>query len=189
MDVARLNLSHGAHREHELRYQRVRRAGEEKGRSIGILADLQGPKIRLGTFAAGPVVWATGETVTITTDDVPGDHDRVSTTYAGLAGDVTAGDRLLVWALGWAVAALVARYAFLSAWVRPEGLTVRNLFLTRTVAWDEIEEIRFPEGDPWVTLDLLDGESLAVMAIQRADGARAGEEARRLRAVVIARRP
>jgi pyruvate kinase len=61
-----------------------------------VLADLQGPKIRLGRFADGPVVWATGETVTITTDLIEGTHDRVSTTYDGLAGDVSVGDRLLV---------------------------------------------------------------------------------------------
>jgi len=96
MDVARLNFSHGSHADHEQHYRWVRRASDESGRGVGVLADLQGPKIRLGTFADGPVVWATGETVTITTEPTPGTHDLVSTTYAGLAGDVTIGDRLLV---------------------------------------------------------------------------------------------
>jgi len=96
MDVARLNFSHGAYAQHREAYTWVRQASDESGRGVGVLADLQGPKIRLGTFAAGPVVWATGETVTITTDDVEGTHDRVGTTYAGLAADVSAGDRLLV---------------------------------------------------------------------------------------------
>ena len=96
MDVARLNFSHGAYAQHSEAYLWVRQASDESGRGVGVLADLQGPKIRLGTFAAGPVVWATGETVTITTDDVEGTHDRVGTTYAGLAADVSAGDRLLV---------------------------------------------------------------------------------------------
>ncbi len=96
MDVARLNFSHGSHADHARAYRWVRQAGDESGRGVGILADLQGPKIRLGTFADGPVTWATGETVAITSEDVPGDHDLVSTTYAGLAGDVAAGDRLLV---------------------------------------------------------------------------------------------
>ena len=96
MDVARLNFSHGEHAQHAESYTWVRQASDESGRGVGILADLQGPKIRLGTFADGPVTWATGETVTITTDDVPGDHDRVSTTYEGLAADVSVGDRLLV---------------------------------------------------------------------------------------------
>ncbi len=96
MDVARLNFSHGSHEQHAQAYTWVRQASDESGRGVGVLVDLQGPKIRLGTFADGPVVWATGETVTITTEDVPGDHDRVSTTYSGLADDVAVGDRLLV---------------------------------------------------------------------------------------------
>ncbi len=96
MDVARLNFSHGSHADHAQNYRWVRQASDESGRGVGVLADLQGPKIRLGTFADGPVVWATGETVTITTEDVPGSHDLVSTTYDGLAGDVSGGDRLLV---------------------------------------------------------------------------------------------
>jgi pyruvate kinase len=96
MDVARLNFSHGSREQHREVYTWVRQASDESGRGVGVLADLQGPKIRLGTFAAGPTVWATGETVTITTEPCPGDHDRVSTTYGGLAHDVDAGDRLLV---------------------------------------------------------------------------------------------
>ena len=96
MDVARLNFSHGSYADHEQAYRWVRQASDESGRGVGVLVDLQGPKIRLGTFAAGPEVWATGETVTVTTDPCAGTHDRVSTTYAGLAGDVTVGDRLLV---------------------------------------------------------------------------------------------
>jgi pyruvate kinase len=96
MDVARLNFSHGTHADHEKAYRMVRDASDAAGRAVGILADLQGPKIRLGRFEDGPVEWLTGETVTITTDDVPGTHDRVSTTYAHLAGDAKVGDRLLV---------------------------------------------------------------------------------------------
>ncbi|CAM3752864.1 pyruvate kinase [Tsukamurella ocularis] len=64
---------------------------------MGILADLQGPKIRLGRFAGdGRTVWETGETVRITVEDVVGTHDRVSTTYKELAQDARPGDRLLV---------------------------------------------------------------------------------------------
>jgi len=96
MDVARLNFSHGSHEDHAQAYRWVREASDESGRGVGILVDLQGPKIRLGTFVDGPVVWATGETVTISTEDVAGTHDLVSTTYRGLAGDVSIGDRLLV---------------------------------------------------------------------------------------------
>ena len=96
MDVARLNFSHGSHADHAQAYNWVRRASDESGRGVGVLVDLQGPKIRLGSFADGPVLWATGETVTITTEPCAGSHDRVSTTFAGLAGDVSVGDRLLV---------------------------------------------------------------------------------------------
>jgi pyruvate kinase len=96
MDVARLNFSHGTHEDHRRAYEHVRQAADESGRGVGVLIDLQGPKIRLGKFAHGPVVWGTGELVTITTEQVPGDHDLVSTTYAGLADDVSVGDRVLV---------------------------------------------------------------------------------------------
>jgi pyruvate kinase len=96
MDVARLNFSHGTRSDHWALYQMVRQIAAERGRPVGVLADLQGPKIRLGTFAAGPVLWASGEQVVITTDTCPGDHDRVSTTYRGLAADVRPGDQLLV---------------------------------------------------------------------------------------------
>jgi len=96
MDVARLNFSHGAYADHAQAYEWVRQASDESGRGVGVLVDLQGPKIRLGTFDGGPVIWATGETVTVTTQACEGTHDRVSTTYAGLAGDVSVGDRLLV---------------------------------------------------------------------------------------------
>ena len=96
MNVARLNFSHGEHADHEQNYNWVREATDESGKAVGILADLQGPKIRLGRFTEGATVWATGETVRITVDDVPGTHDRVSTTYKGLANDARPGDRLLV---------------------------------------------------------------------------------------------
>lgn len=96
MDVARLNFSHGDHADHEIAYKRVRAASDLTGRAVGIMADLQGPKIRLGRFADGPTVWVAGETVRITVDDIEGTHDRVSTTYKELAKDAVAGDRLLV---------------------------------------------------------------------------------------------
>ncbi|TWV33274.1 pyruvate kinase [Streptomyces misionensis] len=97
MDVARFNLSHGTRAEHEERYQRVRKAADETGRSVGILADLQGPKIRLGRFDEGPVLLERGDTFTITVEDgVAGDRHRCGTTYAGLADDVAPGERVLV---------------------------------------------------------------------------------------------
>ncbi|MFJ4679333.1 pyruvate kinase [Kitasatospora sp. NPDC088783] len=96
MDIARLNLSHGSHAEHEDRYHRVRKASDETGRSVGVLADLQGPKIRLATFADGPVLLERGDEFTITVDDVPGDREVCGTTYKGLAADVSPGERILV---------------------------------------------------------------------------------------------
>jgi pyruvate kinase len=96
MDVARFNLSHGAYEEHRQRYLDVRQASDEVGRAVGILVDLQGPKIRLGRFADGPVVLAEGTTFTVTTRDVPGDADIASTTYTGLPHDARVGDVILV---------------------------------------------------------------------------------------------
>jgi pyruvate kinase len=96
MNVARMNMSHGSHPEHEARWERVRKVSEETGKAVGILADLQGPKIRLSTFDNGPVEVVRGADFTITTDDVPGDARIAGTTYKGLPGDVTKGDRILI---------------------------------------------------------------------------------------------
>ena len=96
MDVARLNMSHGSHADHEKMYQLVREASDETGHGVGIIADLQGPKIRLGNVVAGPVELELGQAFTITTRVVPGDKDICSTTYAGLPGDVSTGDQILI---------------------------------------------------------------------------------------------
>ncbi|MCM8553330.1 pyruvate kinase [Streptomyces sp. STCH 565 A] len=97
MDIARFNFSHGSHAEHEERYRRVRKASDETGRSVGALADLQGPKIRLGHFGEGPVLLERGDTFTITVEEgVEGDRHTCGTTYAGLAADVAPGERVLV---------------------------------------------------------------------------------------------
>ncbi|RGA02196.1 pyruvate kinase [Microbispora triticiradicis] len=96
MNVARFNLSHGSHELHKEVFNRVRAAADELGCAVGVLADLQGPKIRVGRFASGPVRLGFGDVFTITTEDVPGDRDIVSTTYDGLPGDVSPGDTILV---------------------------------------------------------------------------------------------
>lgn len=96
MDVARLNFSHGEHSDHAENYKKVRQASDHLGRAVGILADLQGPKIRLGRFKEGKTVWANGDEVRITVDEIEGTHDRVSTTYKELAKDAKPGDRLLI---------------------------------------------------------------------------------------------
>ena len=96
LDVARINLSHGTHDDHHASITNLRQAAEEEQRPIGVLADLQGPKIRLGTFADGPIELDENDEFTITTEDIPGDSHRVSTTYKGLPGDVRPGDRVLI---------------------------------------------------------------------------------------------
>jgi len=96
MDVARLNMSHGNHADHERSYRRVRAAADALGKGVAVFADLQGPKIRLGTFAAGEVELTEGARFTITTREVDGDAEVCGTTYQGLPGDVAAGDQVLI---------------------------------------------------------------------------------------------
>lgn len=96
LDVVRLNLSHGSHDDHRLSIANARAAAKEVGRPLAILMDLQGPKIRIGTFATPTVELAAGDTFTVTTSDVRGTAERVSTSYAGLPGDVKVGDPLLL---------------------------------------------------------------------------------------------
>ncbi|MEO7070357.1 MAG: pyruvate kinase [Nostocoides sp.] len=96
MDVARLNLSHGSYEDHQKTYQAVRAATDALGHAVGVLVDLQGPKIRTGRFSDGPIQLAAGDEFTITNRDVDGCQTEVGTTYAGLPGDVSPGDRLLI---------------------------------------------------------------------------------------------
>ena len=96
MDVARINLSHGAYPEHQAAVDAVRAATDVTGRGVAVLADLQGPKIRLGWFAEGHAELHTGARFVITTDEVLGDAARCSTTYPGLPHDARAGDLLLI---------------------------------------------------------------------------------------------
>ncbi|MHB2022667.1 MAG: pyruvate kinase [Mycobacteriales bacterium] len=96
MDVARLNFSHSSQEEHARVYQLVRAAGDASGHAVGVLADLQGPKIRLGEFAGGRAVWTAGEQVVLSTERLLGNGARASVDYPGLAEDVGVGDRILV---------------------------------------------------------------------------------------------
>ena len=96
MNMARLNLSHGGYEEHQSRLNEVRAAAKEAGKPVAILVDLQGPKIRLARFKAGPHDLARGDIFTITTEEVEGTKDRVGTTYKGLPGDCKPGDRILI---------------------------------------------------------------------------------------------
>ena len=96
VDVARMNLSHGSYAVHEEVYANVRRAAEDSGRAVAIMDDLQGPKIRLGKFEAGPYELAVGDTFKITTEDVIGTRELSGTTFKGLPDDVSIGDFLLI---------------------------------------------------------------------------------------------
>lgn len=96
MNMARLNLSHGVTSDHEKSLAMVRDAAAGAGKTVAVLADLQGPKIRLTRFSDGPHELARGDIFTITTDDVEGSKERVGTTYKGLPGDCSKGDRILI---------------------------------------------------------------------------------------------
>jgi len=97
MDVARLNFSHGSHEDHARNIERLRRAAQKEGRTICILQDLQGPKIRTGRLERHePVQLESGSTVIITPRNIAGTPTRVSTTFPDLAREVTTGARILL---------------------------------------------------------------------------------------------
>ncbi len=96
VDVARMNLSHGSYDVHEGVYKNVRQAAADSGKAVGVLVDLQGPKIRLGRFANGPVMLEKGATFKITVEEVEGDVNICGTTFKGLPQDVKVGDVLLI---------------------------------------------------------------------------------------------
>ena len=97
VDVARLNLSHGSHPQHAATARMARALAEELGRPLALLLDLQGPKIRTGPLEGGrPVPLVAGAAFAITTRQVPGSAELVSTTFATLPTDVRPGDRILL---------------------------------------------------------------------------------------------
>lgn len=93
-------------------------------------------------------------------------------------------DRLFFFALGAMIAGLLWRYSRIEAKPSKQGLVVRNLFLTRRLTWEEIVRMQFGGGAPWVSLDLADTDTVAVMAIQKADGAHGRALAARLAALI-----
>jgi pyruvate kinase len=98
VNVVRLNFSHGTAADHAARVARVRQAAEKAGREVGILADLQGPKIRIERFAAGRVELKAGQRFDLIAraDAPPGDASAVGVSYLGLIHDVGPGDTLLL---------------------------------------------------------------------------------------------
>jgi pyruvate kinase len=97
MDVARLNFSHGTHEDHARNIERLRKAAEKENRTVCILQDLQGPKIRTGRLTDHqPIELKSGSTVIITPRDIAGTPTRISTTFPDLASEVVAGARILL---------------------------------------------------------------------------------------------
>ena len=96
VDVFRLNMSHGRHTDHQTACERVRTAAARLDRPVAVLADLCGPKIRIGRFETGAIPLETGSRTTITTRDVIGQPGLIPSQYEGLAGDVRPGDHILL---------------------------------------------------------------------------------------------
>jgi pyruvate kinase len=96
VDVVRLNFSHGTSADHLERAQRVRSAAREQGREIAVMADLQGPKIRIGRFADGRVTLSPGQTFVLDAECELGDDQRVGLDYKELPHDVSPGSVLLL---------------------------------------------------------------------------------------------
>ncbi len=94
MTIARLNFSHGGFTDHAERIQRIREAEKKAGRKVVIMADLPGPKMRLGAISPEPVQLVAGDSFTLTTEDIVGDQHRVSMSFEALPKVVKPGDRL-----------------------------------------------------------------------------------------------
>ncbi|MCM3702965.1 pyruvate kinase [Paenibacillus macerans] len=96
MNVARLNFSHGDFEEHGGRIKTIRQASAELGKSIAILLDTKGPEIRTGKLKEEPIELVQDEFITLTTEEILGDKNRISITYKELPGDVEAGSTILI---------------------------------------------------------------------------------------------
>jgi len=96
MDVARLNFSHGDHATHERIAGFVRRAAARQGRTVALLQDIQGPKIRVGTFPGGAIRLTRGDTVHLTAGTGPGDSSSIQIGYPGLLDDISAGSEVVL---------------------------------------------------------------------------------------------
>lgn len=95
LNVARLNFSHGNHGSHRDTFERIRKVSEEMGARVGVLADLCGPKIRLGKMADNSLIRA-GQTFTFQTAEITGDSDRAYVSYRNLSSEIEVGQRMLV---------------------------------------------------------------------------------------------
>lgn len=96
MNVARLNFSHGDFEEHGNRIKNIRQACQELGKTVAILLDTKGPEIRLGKLKEEPIELVQGDTITLTTEEILGDRDRIPVTYSNLPADVQEGSTILI---------------------------------------------------------------------------------------------
>lgn len=96
MTIARLNMSHGKHADHQEVIRHVRKISQETGKSVKILGDLQGPKIRLGKIDGDQVQLEKGQVFTLTTKESVGDKQKASVDYPGILNDVKAGSRIFI---------------------------------------------------------------------------------------------
>ena len=96
VDVFRLNFSHGTHEQHRERLAQIRAVEQEVGRPIGVLADMQGPKLRVGTFAAGPVILNVGSSFRLDLTDKPGDVTRAYLPHPEIFAALKPGANLLL---------------------------------------------------------------------------------------------
>jgi pyruvate kinase len=96
VNVFRLNMSHGDHDFHRTAHQRIREAAQRLGEPIATMADLCGPKMRVGKFVDGHILVETGSQVTVTTRDIMGEPGLIPSQYTALADDVYPGDRILL---------------------------------------------------------------------------------------------
>lgn len=102
----------------------------------------------------------------------------------GQKGDWNIVDRVMIFLMGAAIAWFIARFAAISAIPSEDGIVVRNLLITRRLTWPEIVRMQFGGAAPWAHLDLWDADTVAVMAIQKADGEYGRAQASRLAALV-----
>ena len=96
VDAFRFNFSHGTHEEHAERYRVVREISESRGRHIAVIADMQGPKLRVGRFADGKIKLRSGQTFVLDLDEKPGDETRVNLPHKEIFAAIKPGDVLLL---------------------------------------------------------------------------------------------
>ena len=96
LDVARINFSHGAHKDYKMRAEQLRDMCKEMGVTVALLADTKGPEIRLTLFEGGSAELIAGNTFTLTTEKITGNATKAGITYAGLPNEVSTGTRILL---------------------------------------------------------------------------------------------